>query len=372
MLVKIADFGLAQVTGSENITAKESIVGTPAYMSPEQVQGTKIDEQSDLFSLGIVIYELFYGVNPFLGNDAGKTLNNILKCNQPDFPAEKNVPDFIVKIIKNLLVKKKSERTSTANALLKFFPDQKSLPTLSKQKIRKRKIRHYLIPVLIIGIYLIVQNIFFPATYIEEEQKTIPVINESDSLKNRIIQSPLENKGKKPDLVTQKVVKENIKKSETAIQKPSEQPVAITGFGFLDVHCSPWADIILDSVKTETTPLKDPLKLKTGKYILELSHPDFPKFKSTIHIQADDTVVINVNLDTLAAYFYCNVYPWGNIYINNEFKGQTPLNSPIILNPGVQNLEIRNPKYKTYFREINLVKADTLKFTVNLDSLNNP
>ena len=91
-----------------------------------------------------------------------------------------------------------------------------------------------------------------------------------------------------------------------------------------------------------------------------------------IYVPANDTLLINVNLDTLAAYLHCNVYPWGNIYLNNQFKGQTPLNSPIILSPGNYQLEIRNPKLKPYTEIIQVQRAETLFVVINLDSLNNP
>ena len=76
--LKIADFGLALILNEPSVTEASSIVGTPAYMSPEQIRGEQLDERSDLFSLGILLLELFTGENPFLGKDTGSTLNNIL------------------------------------------------------------------------------------------------------------------------------------------------------------------------------------------------------------------------------------------------------------------------------------------------------
>src|SRR3989304_3468040 len=67
--LKIADFGLAFVRDDLFLTHKSSIVGTPGYMSPEQIRGQELTPQTDLFSSGIVIYELFTGKNPFIGKD---------------------------------------------------------------------------------------------------------------------------------------------------------------------------------------------------------------------------------------------------------------------------------------------------------------
>ena len=56
-------------------TSQYSVVGTPCYMSPEQMQGESLDFTSDLFSAGVVIYELFTEKNPLLGNDVNQTIN---------------------------------------------------------------------------------------------------------------------------------------------------------------------------------------------------------------------------------------------------------------------------------------------------------
>ena len=64
---KIADFGIAKITASEQFTMTGSIVGTPHYMSPEQVQGQPVDGRSDQFSLAVVAYEMLTGEKPYTG-----------------------------------------------------------------------------------------------------------------------------------------------------------------------------------------------------------------------------------------------------------------------------------------------------------------
>jgi hypothetical protein len=85
--VKILDFGLARFTDASHRDAASSadgtVLGTPAYMSPEQIRGGAVDARSDLFALGVVLYELVTGVRPFRGSDAASTVARILES-EPD------------------------------------------------------------------------------------------------------------------------------------------------------------------------------------------------------------------------------------------------------------------------------------------------
>ena len=68
--IKIIDFGLAHSAHLKGMTATGLIMGTPEYMSPEQVAGSKVDERTDIYSLGVILYELFAGCVPFTGDSA--------------------------------------------------------------------------------------------------------------------------------------------------------------------------------------------------------------------------------------------------------------------------------------------------------------
>jgi predicted Ser/Thr protein kinase len=85
--VKILDFGLARMRDvpqpAAEITAEGALLGTPAYMSPEQIRGDAVDFRTDLFALGIMLYELATGAHPFAGSNAASTIARILEIQPP-------------------------------------------------------------------------------------------------------------------------------------------------------------------------------------------------------------------------------------------------------------------------------------------------
>ncbi len=98
--VKITDFGIARMRASDMKTSTGVVLGTPRYMSPEQVGGSPVDHRSDIFSLGIVLYEMLTRASLFGGNDTPQILHNVV-THEPVAPSRINreVPpllDFVV------------------------------------------------------------------------------------------------------------------------------------------------------------------------------------------------------------------------------------------------------------------------------------
>jgi tRNA A-37 threonylcarbamoyl transferase component Bud32/tetratricopeptide (TPR) repeat protein len=116
--IKVMDFGLAKVSGSD-MTRSGMIMGTPHYMSPEQVRGEKADARSDVFSLGCIFYEIVTSSKPF---DADSMHAVLFKVLQEEPPAVRqitpNIPVVIAQIIETALSKDPEQRFANAGAFL--------------------------------------------------------------------------------------------------------------------------------------------------------------------------------------------------------------------------------------------------------------
>ena len=134
---KILDFGLAKVvaspgaetvatTAEEHLTGVGAIIGTVAYMSPEQVRGERLDPRTDLFSFGIVLYEMATGTLPFRGDTTGLVLDGILN-RMPAAPARFNsaLPDRLQDILCKALQKELDLRYQSAAEMRRDFQDLK-------------------------------------------------------------------------------------------------------------------------------------------------------------------------------------------------------------------------------------------------------
>jgi serine/threonine-protein kinase len=114
--VKVADFGIAKAaTTTNDLTANGALLGTPKYIAPEQVEGKEPDARADLYSLGVVMYEMLAGSPPFkAGNDMATALAHVQQP-APDLAGERSdLPPVLTEIVSSLLVKEPSQRVGSA------------------------------------------------------------------------------------------------------------------------------------------------------------------------------------------------------------------------------------------------------------------
>ena len=137
---RIMDFGIARSLKEKGITGAGVTVGTPEYMSPEQVEGKEVDRRADIYSLGVIMYEMVTGRLPFEG-DTALSIAVKHKTEAPPDPREFNpqIPEDLTHLIMKCLEKDKNNRFQSPEELLSELTEiEKGLPT-TEIKIPRRK-----------------------------------------------------------------------------------------------------------------------------------------------------------------------------------------------------------------------------------------
>jgi serine/threonine protein kinase len=154
--VKILDFGLAKTSGEPSITKMGSTVGTVSYMSPEQTKGNNVDHRTDIWSLGVVLYQMLSGSLPFQGDYEQAIIYSILN----EEPALLNsLPAELEKILSKSLQKNPDDRYDNLNDML---DDLKKLirsdahQTIVDNSSRKRKPKAFIVSSIVVSILMFI------------------------------------------------------------------------------------------------------------------------------------------------------------------------------------------------------------------------
>jgi eukaryotic-like serine/threonine-protein kinase len=179
-VVKILDFGLAKLSGQTMMTKLGETVGTIAYMSPEQTRGELVDNRTDIWSLGVVLYEMLTGQLPFKGDYDSAMIYSILNEKLKELS---NVPNELQEILEKCLSKNPSERYQNIDELLSDLKEQKIIEgsrtttrTFARKKI-SRKIIYLVAGVIVVTVLAIaLWKTFQGGQTLAEKSKFIAVL----------------------------------------------------------------------------------------------------------------------------------------------------------------------------------------------------
>jgi len=346
--VRIMDFGIARSIKAQGFTTTGMMVGTPEYMSPEQARGEEIDARSDIYSLGIVLYELLTGEVPFTGDSA---VSVALKhtTDPPRHPQEINpqIPNELIPVVFRCLEKDKNDRYPSVQALLSDLNAVgKKITTASRGGIRKRKARiktkkrKPLLPrlgfalllgaVIVVGAYLLIQKPLRPAK------------------KNTV---GLEGKIPPPSLKPP---------PEPAPKEESGPDAAVIKFVSMSIDSNPrGAEIFLNNRFEGITPLQT--ERPPGSCRIRLKkEPEYKDFSADINLTQGETFnktyrlspiyKMSITSDPLGAEVTVNGTAQGKTPVSLEAPGRTcrlrlskeggwaPIDEAVTLKPGLTTL----------------------------------
>ena len=339
--IKITDFGIAHIDDPSSTiqTQVGEIMGTPAYMSPEQVQGQPIDGRSDIFSLGVILYEMSTGQRPFRQGKSLATLFNEIMQHTPEEPfiASPLIPHKLSDIIMKALSKDPDARFQSgremADALHKSLAEEQPLviPIPSESPATKKYAKPVIVivalAIIAVGVFLFSQDRKLPP---QEKPLQQPV---AKPLTRQVLPPSPPPASTTPD---KKAVPEKLPKNSVA--SPPSHPVSPP---------------IPSTPKPAATPSPVPA-----------AEPAAPRIEA---VQPKEQLPATAAIKPLPKFAFLKVktVPKGaDVYINGDRKGITPLTLKLGL--GEYKVRISSPGYQNSENSIKLEKMTGYPLTVKL------
>ena len=313
-IVKLIDFGIAQrprlgsvsdaphlgepITASGR-TAPEQLkdaFGTPAYMSPEQILGDFVDGRSDLFSLGVVLYQMLSGVRPFDDDskkNAGQRIRREAAPNLRD--KARDVPRAVDRIVMRLLEKSPNDRYPSASAVKERLEAALRAETREDPTALIRRTME--------SVGLEVAPPDGAASTAKEETTPVSVVapKSRGARAKRAARAPHTFLGfiavtvAFAGAIYANEGTERAREARAALVPPPS--IGVEGAGGLRVVATPWAYVKVDGQLVETTPFARAISLTPGKHWVTLSHPDAAPIEREIMIVTGETVMLDVTMD---------------------------------------------------------------------------
>lgn len=304
--LKIADYGLAFSAKDEGITLQGSVLGTPIYMSPEQVLGGKVDVRSDIFSLGITVYEMYYGNNPNKDDSLNGIINKIINFNEAEL---KWNDDEISAILKTMLNKNINERVYSLDEVEKSLiskklinPDEfshrnssgiflfgKSLLNNSLQFYRhlspRKRVYYPSLAFTLVLIFGVAGSSVFKDNEINDE------LNEAAAI--TLPAKQLEIKDSTTALNTVPVLKKNVISEKTKVEK---EKIKEKAYGSFIINVYPWGEVFINGKLQGVTPMREAIKLAEGNYNIKVKNPALGEVTRKIRIQPNKPYTLKINL----------------------------------------------------------------------------
>ncbi len=354
---RLTDFGLAAINESVTVTQQGQNMGTPAYMAPELIKGRPASVQSDLFSLGVTLYEACSGSSPFKQDTLAATFQHILTHNP--LPLQSLRPDLdeiFCETVHSFMAKNPEKRPRKADAAL----FEKSKPANNKQNI-SQKFNYTPFFLVVAGLVLILTGIigiyFFnmPNQHADRDNNVKNNVEQPDSSKRLITTSTItaQNKEKSKQLPQKKEIPA-IPNSVTLKKARTTAPPSAVKSGRLFLTCTPWAAVYIDGDSLDMTPLKAPLQLTAGSHEMELRNPNYEIYRQTLEIRPDKTDTLHVKLKPTFAYLNIQASPWAKIFINGKYREDTPLSKPLAVRSGRVVIRLENPGLGIIYDTLNL------------------
>jgi serine/threonine protein kinase len=341
-ITRLMDFGVAKRVGEGAATATGNIVGTPEYMSPEQAQGHKVDSRSDIYALGIVIYEIFTGQVPFRGETPISTILKHLNDPPPlDGPQAARIPAPLKAVLRRCLAKDPAGRYPTARAVGEALRDAQhpsrrqqpmatevlvapTLPGAPPERPRPKLLQPWVLAVPLVGAaalaYVALRSpapatlpsatppsVAAPVTTVPPTTvppSTVPAVP-VDARPGVAVPTPIPTavrpspspaarvpRPPSPVVAATVAPPPTVAAMPPATTLPAAPPSTVAavpaGPGLLQMVVKPWGEVTIDGRLMGTTPL-DRMTLPAGPHAVSVRHPLYEPWEGRVTVRAGQT-----------------------------------------------------------------------------------
>src|SRR5688572_5452281 len=288
--VKLMDFGIARDRNFEDLTEAGTGIGTPAYMSPEQILGDKLDARSDIFSLGVVLYQMITGRKPFVEDDEKSVMHKIrLEKHVPARKLNPEIPRELDRIINKCLEKQPRNRWGSAQALVMAL--ERFLAKHVEMNYHARLV-----------LFLRQQDVI---TQLEADEYLNPALGgpsastllQSSVANRRLVRRSLIFQGAVLGVAMLMVALIHLSPIGKARGDGGGGPAEERGY--LKVVAHPWGRILVDGEERGTTPMAAPIEVPAGEHDIRIENDYLPAWSKTLLVPAnkkDEPMRLNVDL----------------------------------------------------------------------------
>lgn len=360
--VKVTDFGLASFALSPTVTMEGMVVGTPAYMSPEQVQGDKIDARTDLFALGVTLVEVLSGERIFEGSTYTECMMKVLAFKESSLEKYNEVapPEFL-QFLKRLMNPKKEERFESASEALQVLGEKRSDVVHSLRPVN-RGVKRALISA-VAGITVLVLLIVFGWMRVSEQQPDQQIVQSNSEIPAPSNVDSSVRREEKSDTIVSHSNVQPLHQSEEMNDK-RHSAVIVKDSGKVFFTSMPWAKVYVNNQLIGETPTAKPVILAAGTYTVMFTNPSFEPIVQTITVDARTEMTVNGNFLEHVGYLMCTVTPWAEVYIDEQYKDTTPLSKPIMVSAGKHIVRFKNSAFNDIVKEISISPKDTILLSI--------
>lgn len=288
--VKLMDFGIARDRNYEqDLTESGTGIGTPSYMSPEQILGDRLDARSDLFSLGIVLYQMVTGKKPFVEDEERSVMHKIrLEKHEKARALNPEIPRELERIIDKCLQKEPRDRWRSAQQLVMAL--ERFLSKHVEMNYHARLV-----------LFLKNQDVI---TQLEADEYLNPAhtggasaLAQPNVQSRRQLRRALAVQASIFGVVALMVALIHLAPVGATVPPP---PAAAIERGFARVVVNPWGRIVIDGDEVGVTPMARPLALTAGEHTLRIENEFFEPLERTIEVPAgseDDPLTLRFDLE---------------------------------------------------------------------------